>query len=462
MRSSLFLKLLFLLLSFNAEAKFKSIEEILVSPQRPTMTEVLPFLDDIHQERGIPVTAQQVSTYFDKRIDIPAWLRILLQTSPRMIATVEHLYPGAKWIFLGRDAMAISDVFEAYYHSIGEKDRVLRLGVSKASFNHLDERGLRKQFGAYFKQQGFTWEKADKLPPYIMIDAISGGYGRQGRSILAAMYMQGLSEGKNPLFMVDRLNMIGLRVSTYNHPFIYDTTQSDYFAKKEKWLWVLGNAIDYNHLFGFKGILTYQAESDHTHNEAGYTHFVGAWHDSYGAFSTTGVADVGDPYPLEMKKSILWTQKKIWEAVKTNTFANEVKKQKVTVAKYTKKMPTLTAKQIKDIEDLLSDLPEKDNSNNIFISLLHQAVSQRDSNFDLQELVAELNRAAPSKQYLIQLMGYLQDPYALDYFIRTLDRAMIDKKVSVKRGSTLDFFLKIHKLLDETSCESYLKETERR
>lgn len=461
MRSSSILHLLFLFFSLSAQAEYKNINEILASPHRPSMIEVLPFLNEIEEGKNIPVRAEHVANYFDKRIDITKWLRILLETSPRMIATAEQLYPGAKWIFLGRDAMAISDVFEAYYHSIGEKNRVIRLGVSKASFHHLSEKDLRNQFGAYFKQHGFTWEKAHKLPPYILIDAISGGYGRQGRAILAAMYSQGQAEKKSPLFMADRLNMIGLRVSTYSHPLLYDTTQADYYVKREKWLWVAGKILNYAQFFNLKALLTYQAESDHTHNEAGYTHYIGAWHESYGGFSTLGAAAVGASYPIEMKQSILWTQKKIWEAVKSNVFIEEVRRQKELVAETTKKVPTLSPKQIKEIEELLNAVPENGDVKSVAMNILNQIARTKNMDFDIQSLAEDLNKTKPTDVFLAQIIGFMQNnAYALDYFIRFLDRAMLEKKMSVEKGSALELFLKIHKMLGDGPCDEYLQELE--
>jgi hypothetical protein len=73
-------------------------------------------------------------------------------------------------------------------------------------------------------------------------------------------------------------------------------------------------------------ILTYDQQHNHA-NEAGYTHFLGAWHDSFQQIKrTNGVyaAVPGAPYQHEMRQTVLYTQKQIWDFVKSGQCAVQV------------------------------------------------------------------------------------------------------------------------------------------
>ena len=417
------------------------INDLYRRPDRPTMQEVLPYLDQIVDEPGIPTNAAESN----ERIDIPRWLDILLRSAPRLIATAERLYPGATWVFLGRDSMAISDVFEAYYHTLGEKKRVVRLGVSKATFNKMSPEHLQYNFKEFFKQHGFHWNKMDDKPPFILIDAISGGFGRQGRSVMAAMYMEGMDKGKTLPFMTDRLNMLGLVVSTYKHPVKYDVSQAAEHRIKEKWMNLLTNQRpDYNQLFNEKIILTYEAEIQSA-NEAGYTHFIGAWHDSYGPFQKDENGKVqakpGAEFSLVMKKSILWTQKKIWEVVRSPHFADLMQKEKMrTEALAT--LPQMSASQSKQLNEILLTMTRESS-----------VATRHGTDFSF------LNEQGFDYVLFNQLVNSMkQYPDYYNQFIQYLDQQLeMSDGRHVRKDSALEKLLQIHRLFKGKVCESYLR-----
>ncbi len=308
----------------NVWAAPLSMDAILEREQRPTMAEILPHVEKANWP-GIPVTAETAAQYFDQRIEVERWLGVLEESGPRLIAAMEKSFPGATWGFMGRDAMAIADMVEAFYIEIGQPERVQRLGVSKASFVNT----AHETYMDFLRTHDLTPEAIEKYP-YIFIDPVSGGFGRQGRTLLSAFYQQWAMDGKDPKFLVGRVNMLGLIVSTFK-------SQPNDFSSPGEFVIKSFNAIDKNPnrdaatFFNNHKIMTYPLQPNAA-NEAGYTHFIGAWHESYGAMETnsrTGetLATRGAVFPLEMRQTVLWTQAQIAKKVMTPEFVERVQEE---------------------------------------------------------------------------------------------------------------------------------------
>ena len=450
---------LFLVLSKSVYAA-DTLEELHRQPFRPTMQDVLPFLNQIKDEPGIPVAARVIPNY-DKRIDIPTWLQRLLDSAPRLIAAAEALHPGATWVFLGRDSMAISDVFEAYYHTLGQKNRVVRLGVSKASFEHLDPKHLRDYLAQFFYDHGFNWNGQDgEYPPFILIDALSGGYGRQGRSILAAMYQQGLSEGEIMPTILERMNFLGLVVSTFQGA-AYDVTQASVQQKREKWIWLLEDQnTEHQKLFDEKTIVTY-ASAIKGANESGYTHFIGAWHDSYGNFYRSRKGEIrtklGAEFPLEMKKSILWTQKKIWEAVRAPQFRRQVEAEmREWKRNFEPTHKVLTSKERTDLKKLIDKVRRHQDYHQAYVDFGHLPHANHPAY--REGLIRSLNQIKLTKDLYQHLAQTIAEPRTFATFDQFLASIAEDTSLQITKGSALDDLLKIKKALDKKSCDQFLSE----
>lgn len=292
-----------------------SVEKLLAKSTRPTMEEVRLVLDDIPKWSGIPVSAANVQGYFDTRIDLPSWRDQLFIVGPKLIAEFEKTTPGATWVFLGRDGLPWADLFDAYYLSLGQKGRVIRLGMSKPTLASATPESLLN----LMRSHGIKTEDLDKVHPYIFVDSVSGGNGRQGRRLLGELYSNWISKDRDPLQIIDKIDMIGMIVSTFK------AVPNDIALKPlHQYLQALFflNGINPNAGGDWIGnqlrIMTYP-ESDNAGNEAGYTHFIGAWHDTFQKINETPAgqyfAQPGAVYPEEMRQSVLWLQKEIWKFV---------------------------------------------------------------------------------------------------------------------------------------------------
>ena len=61
----------------------------------------------------------------------PLWFSHLEREAAQVIATFEYSFPGAQWVFMGRDMMILADLFESFYMQLGQEDRVVRLGMRR-------------------------------------------------------------------------------------------------------------------------------------------------------------------------------------------------------------------------------------------------------------------------------------------------------------------------------------------
>jgi hypothetical protein len=311
-------------LTVASGALARTLDDVMTSPTRPTMAEVEEILPEIANWPGVPVHGSQIANWFDKRVDIDSWLPKLLSNGPKMIAHFEKTYPGATWVFLGRDGLPWADLFEAYYTSIGQKDRVVRLGISKPSMENVSDETLMQ----LMRDHGLPVDRLDSEQPVVFLDSVSGGYGRQGRRLMAAIYADWVRKGKDPLLLLDKLDMIGLIVSTFKGYRDNDLQYKPLHQYLQGLLLIASGDTDGEELQHQLRILTYAQEPNQA-NEAGYTHFLGAWHESFEAIRrdrATGLtrATPGPPFPDEMKRSVLWIQKKIWEFVKSGDCHEQV------------------------------------------------------------------------------------------------------------------------------------------
>ena len=114
-----FLNILFLLLlSFGAYAQ----TELLNEPLRPSIGVVREKYDTIQ------VAANQLAT--GSRINFAYFRDSIEDGAPQFITKLEKAYPNGTYMFIGRDTQLIADVVDAFYISIGHKDRVKQVGVS--------------------------------------------------------------------------------------------------------------------------------------------------------------------------------------------------------------------------------------------------------------------------------------------------------------------------------------------
>jgi len=295
--------------------KAKSLDELMNQPKRPTMMEIKESYNALTalQAFMMPVNGE----YYDYAY----WLNIMIQDGPRLIATLEKAFPGATWAFMGRDTAALADLVEAFYISIGQNDRVVRLGGSKASYANIAPSTLVN----FLESNGFSLNEVQKRPPYILIDTVSKGYGQQGRALLSAVYEAYTSQGHNPLEIVRKFNMIGLIVSTFarggNAPVPIESADLHY---NDEILRYAANPYNYQ----TNNVVVTFTDSGLKFNEAGYEHFTGAWHTAYGAFAVDEKGSTqpvpGAPKHPNERMSVLLFQRMVWESINNPLFLSQV------------------------------------------------------------------------------------------------------------------------------------------
>jgi hypothetical protein len=319
--------LLPLMLAFIGLPAFSlSYNDLLSMPMRPTIEVVGENIEAIPDEPGIPVAPD--GTFNGYGLHFQYWLETLINGLPYLIVQMEKASPGARFAFLGRDVHAIADAMAAFYASIGQHDRVIYLGGSKASYVGTSEETLV----AFIESHGFPLADAQNARPFFIVDTISRGHGTQGRALINAVYKEYERRGGQPADLVRKFNMIGLVAPTYprgapindisNASAIF-ATQEDAYRQNPK-----RAAYGADHL-----ILMFQAPKVAPQfNESGYAHYVSAWHREYGAFAYINgrTAPVpGDYFPnpqqyVAHRKSILWLQKHIWQRVQSADFRQKV------------------------------------------------------------------------------------------------------------------------------------------
>lgn len=302
-------------------------QELLRLNKRPTMVEIRHQVAGLEFDTGVPLALGFGDQYLDKRLDIKKWTDVLIHKCAEILPIFENTYPNATWIFLGRDAAAVADVFEAFYFSLGMPDRVRRVGVSKASFSDMTDKKLQ----GLLKQVGVDLGEVSVRKPLIFVDSISSGGGRQSRRILAKIYAWRLLkvEARKIPRLSRQFNILGMRVSTTGAA---QTIPPQNVKQAQVQLSTYLNAATQlqtipsieSYLFNLIPVVAIE-EAPHHANEAGYSHFIGAWHDSYGPFGDNDQPELGQPFHTLLRQSVLWTQKKIWQEINDGNFSQLVR-----------------------------------------------------------------------------------------------------------------------------------------
>ncbi|MEO5969186.1 MAG: hypothetical protein ABIQ95_04600 [Bdellovibrionia bacterium] len=259
----------------------------------------------------------------DLQYNYPIWFATLIAGAPKMIAEFENSFPGATWAFIGRDMGIIADLFEAFYRSSGQTDRVVRINMSTGTL-----KGLTPELAfEYLTQHGY---EENSKTPFILVDSVSRGGGRQGRTLIAAAYSR---DPKTAYQKLSKLNYIGLRVVTTEIPDSPLKLSKD-ILRVESYLYKNELIEDF---FTRHRILTFgdnQVREDFIScNEAGYEHWIGAWHGSYGPLSRTQdgilVPQRGpdSAYSKSIREAVLDYQLNVIQAVQKPKFLNKVEQE---------------------------------------------------------------------------------------------------------------------------------------
>lgn len=307
--------------------------ELLRSPTRPTTQQIEKLLDDgwrpqpLDNATDLPKDPNKPSP--DLQYNYPVWYKTAVEGMPRLIACLEQTFPGGKFVFIGRDTAAFVDFLEAFYHSLGQEDRVGSIGISSASLTHM----TAKQAFHLLTSAGMPSDPKQFKHPFVLIDTISRGGGRQGRHLLNAAYDYFRSKNTDLGSLASYLNFVGLRGSTTsiaNHNVCggFSILNSAVYR-------AFGSGPELfteNHILGFDD--GRQPKTSYLGlNEASYTHWVGGWHGPYGEVHQGGLlgsriwAEPGPVYSEDVRAAVMNYQIHLIMAAREKSFLANVQAQ---------------------------------------------------------------------------------------------------------------------------------------
>lgn len=260
-------------LTLLIKAHSATYEELLKQESRPSVSQVSQLLEYWHppalssQTTGLHVD-KLVKDSLDLHYNFPKWFQVLMENAPKMIATFERSFPGATWVFIGRDMAIFADLFEAFYTSIGQNNRVARLKMSSGTLE-----GLTDELAYKFLKSNLFDETSEF--PYVFVDAVSRGGGRQGRALINSIYAMAGPEAQAKLAWL--IAFIGLKVST---------SSIDDNPVENAHNFLRTNKPNRDTVFTYCDGRDYKANAYFGMNEAGYSHWTGAWHGPHGRLKT--------------------------------------------------------------------------------------------------------------------------------------------------------------------------------
>lgn len=240
----------------------------------------------------------------------------IMNTLPPFIAELEKAFPGGTYGFLGRDAVAVADVVDAFYRSQGQNSRVVRLGASGDSIR--PEKDMSLILG-FLDSNGLTKERAKDGPPFVLLDGSYLSESSQMSILIRAFYQayaQNEEEAKEIAKNVGIFNMVAVGFSTKTVVGI-DTKQVKEFLRSSI---AMDNSAVWRpkETFGFS-------------NPSGKHIFMNEfteWHYTFGRFRRTDdgrvVAPPGHPN-TQVTKKILGFMYEAINATSTEDFFQNVK-----------------------------------------------------------------------------------------------------------------------------------------
>lgn len=183
-----------LMVSMFVEAKPKSLDDLLDQHARPT-------IEQINSVEPLPADGDAIIN------------SQIMKDMPKIIAAFEKAFPGATFYELGRDAVYMGDILDAFYTSIGQPGRIKRLDASNTSFSPDDE--ITYQF---LKSSGIDVSKIHEGYPIVVFDTTSfshrGGIGSSGASqsvlVIRSAYRAYVEAGGKASDLVPQLNFISV------------------------------------------------------------------------------------------------------------------------------------------------------------------------------------------------------------------------------------------------------------
>jgi hypothetical protein len=194
------------------ETKRKEIDALYKQTMRPTISEVGEVLQRAYGKLPAenPFFGDGVSEYDVRSIQRSK------DDIVNMIVQLERAYPGGTLLPLGRDAVLIADILDAFYRAIGQPDRVRRLDASGTSFPHYRDATERTYeqdrpiLHDFLRSNGLDLEHIDSQPPYVMMDVTSYMSTSQSRQFMRSAYRTWAKMGRDPKALLDKVAFVGI------------------------------------------------------------------------------------------------------------------------------------------------------------------------------------------------------------------------------------------------------------
>lgn len=283
------------------------LEDLVNSKSRPTMTEVELYLyscGESHAKLEPLLRSYRPSKHIQALISGHSFAHA--------IAVFEKTFPNATYYPLGRDAVLVGDILDAYFLSQSQSNRVHRLDASRPSFNDNVPETIRFLETNGLDSNALTRSKGAK----ILLDVTS--YSRIAKSqsvqLMDAAYEMGRRAGISPDRLAEKVHFISL--GGYYRPEASILDMSEKTFSYGKALALQKSTIDergpqFPFIFGLHDF-TYSA----------------AWHEIFGPFKTTseGVkAPRGRAATLDAKIEILLEMFTAYGLVSSKKFLEKIK-----------------------------------------------------------------------------------------------------------------------------------------
>jgi hypothetical protein len=284
----------FLFFISHAVADYKS--DLLARPTRPTFNEFLQALNPFPE-----------SNPFQPCVRDDFRLPLLYTTAPQLIVELEYAFPDNIWAPLGRDTAVVGDLLEAFYLSIGQTNRVVRLNASGPSFKR------EYDYLDLLISAGLVDHSGYPLSNFIILDPTRWAPESQSRMLISTVYKrlpvtqhQDFLTRVNAVALDNRGARIATRISPLlNIPAFFKSISMDQKGPKT----ILES-------FGSFSYLPSCNNEDIV------------WHGPFGQFTKIHpglrVPLVGTPTSAALREHILWFMYEIYRAVNSDAFLNEL------------------------------------------------------------------------------------------------------------------------------------------
>lgn len=276
-----------------------AVRSLLASEFRPSMQEVV-------DEFGGRIPRTNINLLEDAHID-SYWIPSVQELLPKAIAKLEYIYPGAIWASLGRDAVPITDLLDAFYIGLGQSGRAVAISASTDTFESSPE----SMFVRMLIKLGMDIRHSKEMRPFVVIDRTSynRGRGRESQSTRLMKYVYSYfteKTNRSAKYLVEKVGVVSTSSGRYVH------NRKEFFQALKK-----SSAKN--------GYPSFIAQVDELANFTDKDE----WHDTFGELVRFEDGSIGgNPgalAPLESRKKVLRMMVDAYQVVTTRQFQDAVR-----------------------------------------------------------------------------------------------------------------------------------------